>query len=269
VRKNSEKLHIALALASIDTNLTFPHDNLGMEGTCLTRLYLESLSNSELLLMADRFGLDIPPGLKRIFVIEELLEVAFGNEEESADDDVQSDFLEAAALPGQYNITFINILIRDPLWAFVFWEIKNHDRDLYENLPDFTGYCLRVIPIGEKKVLPVTKGAETGNKAGGENAFTVSVGPDDNSWYLGFPPEEGCYQVELCALRALHFVPLAVSKPFRMPLLIEPVGKNNSGNFKELADAPLVRLSGLNEFPVMRNAERQLHGREDSPFSLD
>jgi hypothetical protein len=241
-----------------------------MEGTCLTRLYLESLSNSELLTMADRFGLDIPPGLKRIFVIEELLVVAFGNEEEAGeDDDVQSDFLEAAALPGQYNITFINILIRDPLWAFVFWEIKNHDKGLYENLPDFAGYCLRVIPVEEKKVLPLAGGAEAGNKAGGENAFTVPVGPDDNSWYLGFPPEEGCYQVELCARRALHCVPLVVSKPFRMPLLIEPAGKNNSGNFREFADGPLARLSGVNEFSVMRNAERQLHGREDSLFSVN
>jgi hypothetical protein len=240
-----------------------------MEGTCLTRLYLESLSNSELLLMADRFGLDIPAGLKRIFVIEELLEVAFGNEEEaSEDDEVQSDFLEAAALPGQYNITFINILIRDPLWAFVFWEIKSHDRGLYENLPDFTGYCLRVIPVEEKKVSPLAGGAEVGNKAGGENVFTVPVGPNDNSWYLGFPPEEGCYQVELCVRQALHTVPLAVSKPFMMPLLIEPAGKNNSGNFTEFAEGPLARLSGLNEFPVMRNEERQLRGREASPSSV-
>jgi hypothetical protein len=243
-----------------------------MEGTCLTRLYLESLSNRELLLMADSFGLDIPLGLKRIFVIEELLEVAFGNEEESDDDDnVESDFLEAAALPGQYNITFINILIRDPLWAFVFWEIKNHDRDLYETLPDFSGYCLRVIPVGGGEISPLAGGAEAGNKAGGENAFTVPVGPDDNSWYLGFPPEEGCYQVELCAQRSFQFVPLAVSKPFRMPLLIELAGKNNfsTGNFREFADGLLARLSGVNEFPVMRNEERQLRGREDGPFSVD
>jgi hypothetical protein len=243
-----------------------------MEGTCLTRLYLESLSNSELLLMADRFGLDIPLGLKRIFVIEELLEVAFGNEEEADnDDEVQSDFLEAAALPGQYNITFINILIRDPLWAFVFWEIKNHDRGFYENLPDFTGYCLRVISVGEKKVSPFAGGAEAENKAGSENTFTVPVGPDDNSWYLGFPPEEGCYQVELCAQRSFQFMPLAVSKPFRMPLLIEPAGKNtfSTGNFREFAESPLARLSGLNEFPVMRNEERQLRGREDSFSSVE
>jgi len=40
----------------------------------VSRTWLESLSTAELIKLADSFGIDIPHGLERIFIIEELLE---------------------------------------------------------------------------------------------------------------------------------------------------------------------------------------------------
>ena len=47
-----------------------------MDGIPITRSYLETLSSWELVKLSDHYGIDIPPGLDRIFIIEELLEIA-------------------------------------------------------------------------------------------------------------------------------------------------------------------------------------------------
>jgi hypothetical protein len=154
------------------------------------------------------------------------------------------DFLEAAALPKQYNITFLEVLIRDPLWAFVFWEIKNHDKELYEQAPDFGGYYLRVIPLN---------GGIEGPK---EDSFTVSVGINDTAWYLGFPPAEGRYRVDLCVLRGSDEIVLAVSRPFMLPRLLNMPLKSGGQSLGQVYLNPLAGLSGAEEFPVIRNADR-------------
>ena len=40
----------------------------------LNRPFLESLTTAELIQLADRTGIDVPPGLERIVIIGELLE---------------------------------------------------------------------------------------------------------------------------------------------------------------------------------------------------
>jgi hypothetical protein len=215
-------------------------------------MYLDSLSTGELEKIADRYGIDIPPGLERIFIIEELLD---GVQEEDEPEEGErpacaAAFPETAELPKQYNITFLEVMIRDPLWAFVFWEVKGRDREIHEAAPDFGGYCLRVIPLEEKP----------GAKKRKEKPFTVFVGIDDRAWYLGFPPAEGRYQVDLCVLRGEEEIILAVSRPFMLPrLLSRPDGKDGDGFPKDIAGVyrnPLARLSGAGDFPVIRNADR-------------
>ncbi|GHV57517.1 DUF4912 domain-containing protein [Spirochaetia bacterium] len=217
----------------------------------LKRPYLESLTTGELVRIADSFGIDIPPSLERVFIIGELLDVASGEDagERAADVLEAADFRDSAPLPMQYNITFIEVMIRDPLWAFVFWEIKGSDKDFFEKEADFGGYCLRVNPIGN------------GGAVHRENSFTVSVGNDDTAWYLGFPPgqfetnahvfAEVRYQVELCVLRKFEKVVLAVSPLFSMPKLLNPPRNGEPGWFN-----PLARLSGAEDFRVIRNADR-------------
>jgi hypothetical protein len=223
-----------------------------MDDPCLKRPYLESLTTNELVRMADSFGIDIPPSLERVFIIGELLDVASDEdaetEEETADVLEGAEFLDSAPLPRQYNITFIEVMIRDPLWAFVFWEIKGSDKELFEKEADFEGYCLRVNPIGK------------GGAVQKENSFTVPVGHDDTAWYLGFSPElaaeaaiadaAAMYQVELCVLQGPEPAALAVSRLFTMPRLQPPKGGGQE------AFNPLIRLSGAEDFRVTRNADR-------------
>ncbi|GHV78668.1 DUF4912 domain-containing protein [Spirochaetia bacterium] len=196
----------------------------------LDRSFLESVTTAELLKLADREGIDLPPGLDRAIVIEELLE-AGGKQDPGPDGllDIQAPPPATAPLPKHYNISYIEVLIRDPLWAFAFWEVNAHDKETLEQAPDFNGYCLRVL---SKDNL----------------SFTVQVGTGDSAWYLGFPPEGGRFRVELCAMRKAAPAVLAVSKPFNMPTLPET---NIAGEA-----SPLLRLSGIDDFNILRNTMR-------------
>ena len=201
--------------------------------------YLESLSTGSLLDLADKCALDIPFGLERVFIIEELLYID-RNRADKPDEFEEGEFEEFAVLLKQYNISFIDVIIRDPLWAFAFWEIKVYDRKLYENAADFGGYCLRVIPMKDQE----------SNRAA---SFTVPLNADDSGRYLSFPPESGrSFKLELCALRGEHCLILAESRPFTLPCPIEPKSQTVQAVYKN----PLAQLSGVEHFSLIHSEDR-------------
>ncbi|MDR0377605.1 MAG: DUF4912 domain-containing protein [Spirochaetaceae bacterium] len=238
-----------------------------MDECHVTRRYLESLTTQELTVLADTAGIDIPPGLDRLFIIEEILEAKHDDEsgstlrEESLVE--EAEFLDPAPLPERYNITYIKTLIRDPLWVFAFWEIKSHDKEFYEKIQNFDGYFLKVVPAaGERSghIPPPedAKSAPSRKQAVSGLSFTVPVGKEDTAWYLGFPPDYsgkdaaggGWFRVELVARWGMEHAVLAVSCPFRLPSLLLP----------ETAKPPrslLADLSAMDELQVLRNGDRR------------
>jgi hypothetical protein len=222
---------------------SFFHDTFGMVIEArLDRPFLESLTTAELAKLADRAGIDIPPGLERIIIIEELLETLDDAGEEkkpSLIPDEKRPQTASAPFPGRYNITYVNVLVRDPLWAFAFWEINAHDREMHEKAPDFGGYCLRV------EADPLSQAMQ-------DSSFTVQVGAEDSAWYLGFSPSGGTFRVELCAIRREESVILAVSDPFSLPNLHEPLGNR----YSKASHNPLLRLSGIDELRILHNTSR-------------
>jgi len=214
----------------------------------VSRSWLESLSTDELIKLSDTYGIDIPPELERIFIIEELLEASnIDNREMTEDIEVNPSNHESALLPKQYNISFIEVIIRDPLWVYAFWEVKGHDRETHETAKDFNGYCLRVIPLNEEDKKPKLN----------ENSFTVLVNADDNARYLGFAEQSdaacGCYVIKLNVLRGDNEIQIASSVPFNLPRLCEnEYIAEISGNGNTL-----VRLSGVQDLSITKNTDRQ------------
>ena len=258
-----------------------------MEGLSVSRASLESLTTSDLIKMADNLGVDIPPELDRIFIIEELLEITSQDDDgasASREPDLFDTVLaETAALPKQYNITYIEVMVRDPLWAFVFWEIKAQDKEQIERTQDFDGYFLKVSLLDDSGA-PAPKG-----NAG---VFTVAVKPDDSAWYLGLTPGSGdgpeaaeqvssppakaqdqsSYKVELCAALKGSEMVLAVAKPVRLPgLHYIPSGAANQEASGAPAccagEHPLVRLSGYADFHILRKNERNFRGKRGNGCS--
>jgi len=212
----------------------------------ISRTGLEGLSTGELIKMADSFGIDIPDGLERIFIIEELLDYYSTSVEDVIDEiEIDPSYPETAALPKQYNISYIEVIIRDPLWVFAYWEIKRHDRDLHENAGDFGGYCLRIIPLNEE---------ETDSKSL-ENSFTVPVNTEDCARYIGLAEHssqtQGRYIIKLVVIRGGAELQIAASKPFCLPKLIE------NENISVMKENPLLRLSAVADLSIIKNADRQ------------
>jgi hypothetical protein len=234
-----------------------------MKRTELSRARLETLTTEELIVLADQFDIEVPPDLAWNFMVETLLDI---NPVDNADDDLVDElssgaFDDAAAtetkrgdeppqaadeadgdidiceeigpvpLPTHYNITFIDILIRDPLWVYVFWEIKTHDREIFEGSADFTNYFLKICPVEDA-----------------QKVFTISVHPEDTAWYVGIPEAGASYRIDLCVLVDGREIALASSRVFTTPVLFEPRTLN--------AAPPLHVLSGIRDFPILRNRER-------------
>ena len=213
----------------------------------LSRSRLESLSADELIKLADLYGIDIPFGLERIFIIEELLICSNPDKQPKITEEleVSPTYLESALLPKQYNISFIDAIVRDPLWIFVFWEVKGQDREIHENAPDFKSYCLRLIPLDKDGREPKSK----------ENSFTVSVSTEDCARYLGITEQinndSSYYMIKLGVIKGDCEIHIASSLPFYMPRLI------SSETIAGLNKKDLIRLSGAPDLSVTRNTDRQ------------
>jgi len=224
-----------------------------MEEIPFTRTYLESLATGDLIKMADDLGLDIPDNPDRVLVIEELLETssrdgdAASNEQEITDPVIT----EAAPLSKQYNISVIEVMIRDPLWAFVFWEVKASDEEQYGKAQDFNGYYLKISPLESHK-----SGGQMSCGQTSEGVFTIPVKSEDTARYLGLTNTAGdgiswveqCqYKVEFCAdIGGLETV-LAVSNPVKLP-----------GQPVLPWDNQRARLLGYGDFHILRRSERLL-----------
>ena len=214
------------------------------------RSYLESLTTRELIRLADSLGIDVPPDLERVFIIAEILDIDFDNEVEDDEFEesvlVETSISDPVHLPKQYNITFIEVMIRDPLWAFIFWEIKSHDKEFYEKAHDFEGYHLKVSALSD---LPKNRASKE------DDSFIIPVGITDTSWYVNFPPQEGRFKIEFCAALGKSETALAVSRPFNLPALYNPPNKRDIEH-DALYKNPLARLSGIEDFKIIRSKDR-------------
>jgi len=100
-----------------------------MEKMIVDRGHIESLSFSDLVTLADEYGIDVPDDLDRQFLIAEIIEVL--QEAGNADDDMMiaapvSD--NEIVLPKNYNETQISAVFENPAWVFVFWNISEADK---------------------------------------------------------------------------------------------------------------------------------------------
>ena len=219
-----------------------------MNSPSLTAAYLESLATCELIKLAEKYSIDIQANLNRVCIIEELLDNSGKNTDSTGEDKGdKNDFDNSVALPGQYNISFIDVNVRDPLWVFAFWEIKHQDREMHEKSADFGGYCLNVIPLTDNR-LPDSA-----------SSFTVAVGINDLSLYLGIPPGQNRrFRIELRAKHESGFEVLTVSRPFILPnLIIRGNGAfGHDSKIQAVFQNPLAQLSGVDSYSLTRSVDR-------------
>mgnify|MGYP002624068604 CR=1 FL=1 len=119
-----------------------------MESNALTLAHLETLSSADLIALADDYGIDIPDNLNRRFIIGELLEVAQEAFQAPAPAQVMNEegefHFENLELPDSFNETEISVILRNPAWAFVYWDISAEALKKISESARFKNLVLRI-----------------------------------------------------------------------------------------------------------------------------
>lgn len=206
-----------------------------MEHSPLSLTHLESLATTDLLALAESFGIDIPEGLNRRFVIGELLEIAEDIRLHSVETAilVDTDFATVSnPLPETYNETCITALMRDPGWIFVFWDFHNALYTALTTNRRFESFFLRVNSLStDKDAAPV-------------DYYDIDVGLQDRKWYVHLPVRtQGC-RIDLC-IRNSQEKEQVLTKSAE--LFIPCAGMIDSMHDPKRRNPPLLDLSGINE----------------------
>ncbi len=204
-----------------------------MENVVLSRAYLETLSFSELLKIADKDGIDVPEDFNRNFLIEEILEVQEDFEKIELDDmiisDEESESPKEDLVPRAYNSTEVEMVLRNPAWAFVYWNISESDRISLEKA-FVSQMWLRVNSFSEKdQVKP-------------DEFFDIQISKEDNGQYVLLPQNKKFFRVDLL-FNLDNFVDiLASSKILEKPRGTERFASFQPGNLGSMSE--IMKLSG-------------------------
>ena len=204
-----------------------------MEDEKLSRGYLETLSFSDLVKLADKYGVDVPEDLDRRFLICELLEL-----------DEESDRVEQSAmiistgaescqdvnLPKTYNETQISCVLRNPVWAFVFWDVSETDLNMLKQFPDFK-VALRVCIL------------ESPDDLNPKEVLELEIPKGVNEQYVFLPVNTGFIRVELVYTSGTSREVLAFSSVVAIPQISEEAYAFQPG--KEINFSEIIKLSGI------------------------
>jgi uncharacterized protein len=230
---------------------------------------LSGLSVDALYALADKMALDLPPELDRVFIIEALLE-AFEEDNEdrkalgdaavhieekkysgSELDEIDASIDAAPCLECRYNETVIHVIVKDPEWAFVFWDISDDEFDFLKEADGFSCLFLRVIK-------------EPGFDGKGTASFDVVVGNDDDHWYLFLPEEDQSYRIDLYARFGTKSRLLTHSDVIRTPrALVADSFSSLEPSATELAMLSGVASLEIVEVPEERHPSRILSGFDE------
>ncbi len=218
---------------------------------------LDALSLEELYTLADKTGLDLPPGLDRPFVVEEILEVLEEDSEDRRAEQGEAVHIDEKKYSGlrigdfdlvlgpdeslatRYNETMIRAIARDPSWAFAYWDVSDSEIEALRGEDSTAGLFLRVAEIGPP-----------GEQSDGQREyFDIPVADNDLQWYINLPRSGVRFRIDLCARKGGQggkFRVLARSNEVESP-------RQSLAASARAADAPryeLLALSGLGDLPL-------------------
>lgn len=205
-----------------------------MENIVLSRAHLETLPSAELIELADELGIDIPENLSRRFIIGELLEIA-GDDRYGFGSDIKSDSSAdevAEPFPQAYKDTQISVVLKNPAWAFVYWNIHEDDLAALQNSSAFVSLYLRVAFFSD---------AECSKPS---DSFDISVSISDKAKYVLIPSRDNFLRVDLLAeFKTSSSKTLAFSRRIPLPVLAGKKFQPVPG----MRMSPIMELSGFNE----------------------
>ena len=200
----------------------------------INRASLEKLSFSDLVKLADEYGVDVPEDLDRRFLIAELLELAeeSNNKEDEMIIATETDNQQPIILNGNFNETQVSCVLRNPAWLFVFWNLNDNDYSRIMDNPG-TSLKLRICSYNDPKdVKP-------------EEAFEVQTPSQSQEQYVLIPQGKKYIKVELICVKGGAGEVIAFSPVISIPQGASLVNDLQPGREEEFS--PFVELSGIKE----------------------
>ena len=219
----------------IDTNQFFLDYDVTMNEEPLDCASLEKLPFSELVRLADKYGVDVPEDLDRRFLIAELLELS--EESERLDEEMLISSSEnreeqSLILSGNFNETQISCVLRNPAWLFVFWNINDGDAARVKESPDGS-LKLRICSLADA------------HDPKPYEAFEVQTATQSQEQYILIPKGTKFIKVELVFMSAGAGEVLAFSPVVSIPQGSTFVNDLQPGRDTEFS--PIMELSGMKE----------------------
>jgi hypothetical protein len=203
-----------------------------MEKQVINRTYLETLSFTDLISLADKYGIDVPDNLNRSFLIGDILDMAEEIKKTSDSNMVISpdSVPEENRLPETYNMTDIEAVLRNPAWAFVYWNISESELHSIKKA-GVSSLSLRVCSLVSKDdVKP-------------EDSYDVQITVSDREQYILLPAGKQFVCIELIHTNKSASRVLAASGIIEIPHGTKLLADMKPG--KEEQVSPVLELSGM------------------------
>ena len=172
---------------SLDITINILDDAQMGNAVKFTRSYLQTLSTDALFGLADQYGLFLSSDLTRHLLIGELLDLDDGG----ANDEYGSDPIAAAKesyeAADSYNMTEIQVMLKNPLWFFVFWDFHKRLFTELTEAKDFAFFSLRVHSLDPDNALKSL------------DFFDIQVPTEDRKRYVYVSFDECRHRIDLLA----------------------------------------------------------------------
>ncbi len=182
----------------------FSYPRSSREGGEMTRERLEGLPMTVLLDLSRKENLSVDPEISPEELVEELLEAY--DEDRRERENLQNlilkieqtkfeslpphpaspSFTQEPVLPASYDDNTVNLVLRDPSWALVLWEVRKKDLDTWSQSSSFRGLALRVLEFASPSTECLT-------------FFPIPITESSGSRYLHLPTPGRWYLLELHA----------------------------------------------------------------------
>jgi hypothetical protein len=219
----------------------------------VNRRTLSDASFEALLRLADNYGAEVPENVTRD-ELEEIVEEAAEEwhlehrqannhpvrvEETKYDiqvaEELQHRAEEEVELPESYNETRVVLMLRDPSWAFAYWDLRESDRREFRRSESFEGLLLRVFSMDE----PDTRLEDA------RQQFDIPVTLLDSRWYINLPDQETLYRLALYGRMGGAERQLALSNVIAVPrgmIADEPHGESEDAGDEVIAQTGIQDL---------------------------
>lgn len=228
----------------------------------MTRERLAGLSEELLHKLADKLDVDIPddaePG-ELVDLVSDALEEARADHNESnnnamrveerkyelarffSEKDLSPVDDDENDLPERYNETRMHLMVRDPAWAFCYWDVRDEQLVSVTADPEFEELILRIVEMDSLSFDDHTV----------VDSFEIPVRLNDKSRYINLPRQDTSYYTELSALCGDRHISICRSNPISVPRGGLPDAVSDADAVDDRKDRVLA-LSGLEQLGVPR-----------------